>query len=72
MERRKFLTSAALVGTGAALASPALAQSVKTITIVSTWPRDFPGLGTSAQRLCRRIDEISGGALKTEYFAAGE
>ena len=72
MERRKFLTGAAVVGTGAALASPSIAQGVKTITVVSTWPRDFPGLGTSAQRLCARIDAISGGALKTEYFAAGE
>jgi len=72
MERRNFLRGAAIGATGAVLAAPAVAQSVKTITVVSTWPRDFPGLGTSAQRLCKRIDAISGGALKTEYFAAGE
>lgn len=73
MERRKFLKSAAL-GTGAALAAPAIvnAQAAKTITIVSTWPRDFPGLGSSAQRLAERIPVVSGGALRTEYFAAGE
>jgi len=65
MERRKFITGAALAGTGAVLAAPAVAQGVKTITVVSTWPRDFPGLGISAQRLCARIDAISGGALKT-------
>ena len=73
MERRKFLKSAALAGTGVALAAPAVnAQNAKTITIVSTWPRDFPGLGLSAQRLAERIDTVSGGALRTEYFAAGE
>ena len=75
MERRKFLTGAALVGAGAsaALATPAIAAShAKTLTIVSTWGRDFPGLGTSAQRLAARITEISNGALTTEYFAAGE
>jgi len=73
MERRKFLKSAALAGTGVALAAPAVhAQSAKTITIVSTWPRDFPGLGLSAQRLAERINVVSGGALRTEYFAAGE
>ncbi len=72
MERRKFLKGAAIAGAGATLAAPAVAQGTKTITIVSTWPRDFPGLGLSAQRLAQRINEISGGALQTEYFAAGE
>lgn len=72
MERRRFLKGAAIAGTGAALAAPAVAQGVKTLTVVSTWPRDFPGLGTSAQRLCARIDAISGGSIKTEYFASGE
>jgi len=74
MERRKFLKAAAFGGAGAALAAPSIvnAQGAKTITIVSTWPRDFPGLGTSAQRLAERIPVVSGGALRTEYFAAGE
>ena len=73
MERRKFLKGAALAGVGtAALAAPAIAQSSKTMTIVSTWPRDFPGLGISAQRLAARIAQLSDGALNVEYFAAGE
>jgi TRAP-type mannitol/chloroaromatic compound transport system substrate-binding protein len=73
MKRRKFLTSAALGATGAALAAPAVAQaSKKTMTIVSTWPRDFPGLGVSAQRVAARITELSQGAITTEYYAAGE
>lgn len=72
MERRKFLTAAA-VGGAATLAAPMVnAQNAKTLTIVSTWPRDFPGLGLSAQRLAARITELSQGALQTEYFAAGE
>ena len=72
MERRKFLKGAALGTAGAALATPALAQGGKTMTIVSTWPRDFPGLGISAQRLAARITQLSDGAITTEYFAAGE
>ncbi|MDF1721201.1 MAG: TRAP transporter substrate-binding protein [Minwuia sp.] len=73
MERRKFLKGAALAGVGtAALAAPAIAQGGKTMTIVSTWGRDFPGLGVSAQRLAARIAQLSQGALKVEYFAAGE
>ena len=75
MDRRSFIKKAGLVGGGAAastLAAPALAQASKEMTIVSTWPRDFPGLGVSAQRLAARITELSEGRLKTNYFAAGE
>ena len=72
MERRKFLTGAALGAGATALATPALALGGKTLTIVSTWPRDFPGLGISAQRLADRIAQLSDGHFKVEYFAAGE
>lgn len=72
MHRRKFLKGAALGAGAAALATPAIAQGGKTMTIVSTWPRDFPGLGISAQRLAARITELSEGAITTEYFAAKE
>src|SRR5210317_371076 len=75
MERRKFLKGAAIAGGAAAassLAAPAIAQARKEMVIVSTWPRDFPGLGISAQRLAARITELSEGRLTTEYFAAGE
>ncbi|WP_137702626.1 TRAP transporter substrate-binding protein [Marimonas lutisalis] len=72
MERRKFLKGAALGAGATALAAPAIAQDRKQLTIVSTWPRDFPGLGLSAQRLAKRIVEISDGHFNVEYFAAGE
>ena len=76
MNRRKFIARAGLAAgaTAAAstLAAPAIAQSRKEMAIVSTWPRDFPGLGTSAQRLAARITELTEGSIVTEYFAAGE
>ena len=75
IERRKFIKVAALAGTAAAvskLATPAIAQAKKELVIVSTWPRDFPGLGISAQRLAARITELTDGAIMTTYFAAGE
>lgn len=73
MERRKFLKGAAIAGAGSViLAAPAVAQDVTNMTIVSTWPRDFPGLGVSAQRLAARIGELSEGRINVEYFAAGE
>ncbi|MDB2599036.1 TRAP transporter substrate-binding protein [Paracoccaceae bacterium] len=73
MERRKFLKGAAIGATGAALAAPAVAGGhVKTMTIVSTWGRDTPGLGISAQRFAERVTNLSDGAITTEYFAANE
>lgn len=74
MDRRSFIRNAGLAGAGAtaALAAPAVAQARKTLTMVSTWPRDFPGLGTGAQRLAERITTLSEGAIQVEYFAAGE
>jgi TRAP-type mannitol/chloroaromatic compound transport system substrate-binding protein len=74
MKRRKFLTGAA-AGTAVAastLAAPAIAQSRKEVVVVSTWPRDFPGLGIGAQRLCKSITDVSGGRLNVKYYAAGE
>ncbi|MGG7567342.1 TRAP transporter substrate-binding protein [Rhodovulum sp. DZ06] len=75
MDRRLFLKGAAVAAPAAAastLAAPALAQERVEMNIVSTWPRDFPGLGLSAQRLAARIAEISGGEIIVNYFAAGE
>ena len=72
MERRKFLKGAAIAGAASTLAAPAVAQAKKEMVIVSTWPRDFPGLGLAAQRLAARIGELTEGGLDVQYFAAGE
>jgi len=76
MDRRKFLKTAGAAGAGAAaattLAAPAVAQERREMTIVSSWPRDFPGLGVPTQRMAERITEISEGRITTEYFASGE
>lgn len=74
MDRRSFIKKAGVAGSvgAAALATPAIAQGIREMTIVSTWPRDFPGLGISAQRLVARIAQLSDGKIQTKYFAAGE
>ena len=72
MERRKFLKGAAVAGAASTLAAPAVAQGKTEMVIVSTWPRDFPGLGLPAQRLAARIGELTEGRLDVQYFAAGE
>ncbi len=40
--------------------------------MVTSWPPNFPGHGVSASRLARRLEELSGGRLSVEVFAAGE
>lgn len=77
MKRRDILKSglAAALGTGAAMtAVPALAKKSKRIeiTMVSTWPRDFPGLGTGAQRFAKRLTDMTDGRITVNYFAANE
>ncbi|MEM6678138.1 MAG: TRAP transporter substrate-binding protein [Pseudomonadota bacterium] len=72
MERRNFLKGAAVAGAAAPLAAPAVAQGTVELVIVSTWPRDFPGLGVSAQRLAARIPELTDGRIAVQYFASGE
>ena len=76
MKRRDVLKSgvAAALGTaGAVVSAPAIAKNKQIeINMVSTWPRDFPGLGTGAQRFAKRLEEMSGGRMKVNYFAAGE
>ena len=75
MDRRSFITKAG-VATGAAaattLAAPAIAQERVELAMVTTWPRDFPGLGTGAQRLAERLGQMSDGRIQVQYFAAGE
>ncbi|MTI45059.1 TRAP-type mannitol/chloroaromatic compound transport system substrate-binding protein [Roseibium hamelinense] len=76
MDRRSFIKKAGLGAGGvvaaSTLAAPAIAQSTTDMVIVSTWPRDFPGLGVSAQRLAARIGELTDGRINVQYFAAGE
>jgi TRAP-type mannitol/chloroaromatic compound transport system substrate-binding protein len=72
MDRRSFITTAGVGAGAAALAAPAVAQNRIEMVIVSTWPRDFPGLGTSAQRLAARIPEVTDGRIDVQYFASGE
>jgi len=76
MKRRDFLKTAGVAGVAGAaastLAAPAIAQERVTIAMVSSWPRDFPGLGTGAQRFADRLATMSEGKFQVEYFAQGE
>ena len=75
MKRRKFLKGAAAGGIAAAAATisaPAISQGIKQLKMVTTWPKNFPGLGTGAERLAARINTMSGGRLQVKVYAGGE
>ncbi|PAU58322.1 TRAP transporter substrate-binding protein [Pseudomonas indica] len=40
--------------------------------MVTTWPKNYPGLGTGAERLAERVKTMSNGRLTIKVYAAGE
>ena len=76
--RRTLLKGTALAGAAAAAAAassfpaPAIAQGARELKMVTTWPKNFPGLGTGAQRLADRITNGTDGRITVKLFAAGE
>lgn len=53
-------------------AAPAVKTKTHTWRMVTTWPKNFPGLGVGAQRLADRITAASNGELTIQVFSAGE
>jgi len=76
MKRRDFITKAGLgglaVGTGLAGATAAQAKAEFKWKMVTTWPKNFPGLGTGAENLARLIGELSGGRILVKVYGAQE
>ena len=85
ISRRKILQATSLVAAAGLISacnnggSPDKpAESTKTIKkkrewkMVTTWPKNFPGLGTGAQRIADNITSMSDGRLTVKLFAAGE
>lgn len=76
MKRRSFMKGVATAGVAAAAAStlskPAVAQGMVELKMVTTWPKNFPGLGTGAERLAKRITDGSDGKINVKVYAAGE
>jgi TRAP-type mannitol/chloroaromatic compound transport system substrate-binding protein len=75
MDRRSFIKKAGVAAGAVAtttLATPAISQGVKELKMVTSWPKNFPGLGTAASRFGKRIETLSGGKYKIRLFAGGE
>ncbi|WP_018698718.1 TRAP transporter substrate-binding protein [Amorphus coralli] len=72
LTRRAIIGAAAAAGATGALARPAIAQGTQTLRMVTSWPKNLPGPGVSAERVAAAIGQLSGGRLQVKVFAAGE
>ncbi|HKJ08668.1 MAG TPA: TRAP transporter substrate-binding protein [Gammaproteobacteria bacterium] len=77
MKRREFIRKvggSALAGGTVLAGAPAVAASPQTYRwkMVTTWPKNFPGLGTGANFLARLIGEMSGGRIHVKVYGAKE
>jgi TRAP-type mannitol/chloroaromatic compound transport system substrate-binding protein len=70
LSRRGFLGAGS--ASAAALAAPALAQGAKQWRMVTSWPKNLPGPGVTAERLAKRINAMSNGRLTVRVYSAGE
>lgn len=75
MQRRNFLKTLG-AGAAGAVAVPFIstAQAQQTITwdMVTSWPQNFPALGTGANDFARRVEALSGGRMRIRVHGAGE
>ena len=71
--RRKFFKSIGLAAAGAVVTGLHSKKSKASDKIkwkmVTSWPKNFPGLGTGAQRLVNSIKNMSEGRLNIKLFA---
>ena len=75
MQRRQFiktLGAGAAAGATAPFISTASAQETITWNMVTSWPKNFPALGTGANDFAARIERMSGGRMKIRVHGAGE
>jgi len=76
MKRRDFIKG---IGAGSLVAGSAMAPAIANAAkaeykwkMVTTWPKNFPGLGTGANYLAKLIGEMSGGRIQVKVYGAKE
>jgi TRAP-type mannitol/chloroaromatic compound transport system substrate-binding protein len=76
IRRRRFLKGAGGIAAAGVAASsfpaPAISQNRMQWRMVTTWPKNFPGLGTGANLLADLITRGTDGRLSVKVFGAGE
>lgn len=74
MKRRQFLqgAGAATLAAGAMASGAAHAAPEYKWKMVTTWPKNFPGLGTGANYLAKLIGEMTNGRIQVKVYGAKE
>ncbi|MEA3273706.1 MAG: TRAP transporter substrate-binding protein [Pseudomonadota bacterium] len=76
MQRRNFIkgVGAGSLALGASVAGMKAAEAKADFKwkMVTTWPKNFPGLGTGANKLAQLIGEMSGGRIRVKVYGAKE
>ncbi|WP_370280475.1 TRAP transporter substrate-binding protein [Pontibacterium sp.] len=74
MKRRQFIqgAGAATLAAGALASGAAQAAPEFKWKMVTTWPKNFPGLGTGANYLAKLIGEMTGGRVQVKVYGAKE
>ena len=52
--------------------APALSQNRRELRLATSWPKDFPGLGTMPNRLAQYVNAATNGRINVKVYAAGE
>ncbi|MBS9777211.1 MAG: TRAP transporter substrate-binding protein [Gammaproteobacteria bacterium] len=71
MKRRSFLKTAS-VAAAAATTTASASSDVVNWKMVTTWPKNFPGFGTGANFLAKKITEMTDGKVNVTVYGAGE
>jgi TRAP-type mannitol/chloroaromatic compound transport system substrate-binding protein len=69
--RREVLLGAGAIAAASTMPAPAIAQGIKELKMVTSWPKGMAGLQTSTERLAKSITELSDGRLKVSVYPAG-
>jgi len=75
MKRRDLLKKAGIGAIAASsVSAPAIVHAAKKTRwkMVTTWPKNFPVLGTGANQLAKLITEMTDGRVKVKVYGAGE
>jgi TRAP-type mannitol/chloroaromatic compound transport system substrate-binding protein len=74
MERRQFLTTVGASAAAAAIAKPAIAQSMPTIKwrLTASWPKSLDTIFGACETISKYVSEATDGKFQIQSFAAGE
>ncbi|MES0811030.1 TRAP transporter substrate-binding protein [Roseibium sp. SCPC15] len=71
---RRALLGGSVAAGGAALAAPAIAEEKATVEwkMVTSWPKNLPGPGVTAQRIVDQVARMTAGRFRIRLYSAGE